>query len=90
MLELQLPDGYKRVKVSNGAVPGTSSQYMSTCHRVHVPQNVDIVFLEYAVNDEEMPMPHMNNQVGVPIVWLLTHIDMGTGRLVRCRLRRSQ
>ncbi len=64
VLELQLPDGYKRVKVSNGAVPGTSSQYMSTCHRVHVPQNVDIVFLEYAVNDEEMPMPHMNNQVG--------------------------
>lgn len=63
ILEAQLPGGPQRVRMNNGAVPGTSSAYMSTCHNVHVPANADIVILEYAVNDEEMPMPHMNNAV---------------------------
>ena len=37
-----MPGGANRVRVNNGAVPGTSSQYMSTCHNVHVPPPVGI------------------------------------------------
>ncbi|KAG2493704.1 hypothetical protein HYH03_008218 [Edaphochlamys debaryana] len=66
ILQAQLPNNIGRFKLNNGAVPGTSSQYMSTCHNVHVPHDADIVVLEYAVSDEEMPMPHMNNQVRRP------------------------
>ncbi|KXZ48764.1 hypothetical protein GPECTOR_25g348 [Gonium pectorale] len=66
ILEAQMPGGSARVKVHNGAVPGTSSQYMSACHNVHVPRDADIVFLEYAINDDEMPMPHMDNKVRRP------------------------
>lgn len=65
ILSGELPDGLnpQRLVMNNGAVPGTVSQYMSTCHNVHVPKEADIIFVEYAVNDEEMPLPHMNNQV---------------------------
>ncbi|GIM10433.1 hypothetical protein Vretimale_13985 [Volvox reticuliferus] len=70
VLDANLPDK-DRVKVHNGAVPGTSSQYMSSCHNAHVPREADIIFVEYAVNDEEMPMPHMNNQIRRPYERLL-------------------
>ncbi|EFJ42302.1 hypothetical protein VOLCADRAFT_107349 [Volvox carteri f. nagariensis] len=70
VLDANLPDK-SRVRVHNGAVPGTSSQYMSSCHNVHVPKEADIIFVEYAVNDDEMPMPHMNNQVRRPYEKLL-------------------
>ncbi|GLI61503.1 hypothetical protein VaNZ11_003832 [Volvox africanus] len=70
VLDANLPDK-DRVKVRNGAVPGTSSQYMSSCHNVHVPRDADVIFVEYAVNDEEMPMPHMNNQIRRPYERLL-------------------
>ncbi|KAG2488214.1 hypothetical protein HYH03_013208 [Edaphochlamys debaryana] len=64
ILHSLLPPGAKdRVNVVNGAMPGATSQYMSSCVSLHVPSNVDIVFVEYAVNDDEMPMPHMNNPV---------------------------
>ena len=64
ILKMDLPDGGSpRVVVHNGAVPGTVSQYMSVCHNLHVPKTVDIVFVDYACNDEEMPMPHYNNGV---------------------------
>ena len=32
---------------SNGAVAGTISSYMSVCHNIHIPKDVDIVFVEY-------------------------------------------
>ncbi|GLI61581.1 hypothetical protein VaNZ11_003996 [Volvox africanus] len=70
VLDANLPDK-DRVKVRNGAVPGTSSQYMSSCHNAHVPRDADVIFVEYAVNDEEMPMPHMNNQIRRPYERLL-------------------
>ncbi|GIL54431.1 hypothetical protein Vafri_9966 [Volvox africanus] len=70
VLDANLPDK-DRVKVHNGAVPGTSSQYMSSCHNVHVPREADIIFVEYAISDEEMPMPHMNNQIRRPYERLL-------------------
>ncbi|KAG2447186.1 hypothetical protein HYH02_007929 [Chlamydomonas schloesseri] len=74
ILEAQLPGGPQRVRMNNGAVPGTSSAYMSTCHNVHVPPNADIVILDYAVNDEEMPMPHMNNGVRRPFERLIRKV----------------
>lgn len=61
----------RRIKVANGAVPGTLSQYMSSCHGTHVPRDADIIFLEYAINDEEMPMPHMNNRMRRPFEKLI-------------------
>lgn len=60
--------------MANGAVPGTLSQYMSVCHSMHIPSNVDIVFLEYAINDEEMPMPHYNNLVRRPFEKLIRKV----------------
>ena len=32
---------------SNGAVAGTISSYMSVCHNIHIPKDVDVVFVEY-------------------------------------------
>ncbi|KAG2493702.1 hypothetical protein HYH03_008216 [Edaphochlamys debaryana] len=66
ILQALLPGGKERVNVVNGAMSGTTSQYMSTCVNLHVPATADIVIVEYAINDEEMPMPHMNNQVRRP------------------------
>ncbi|KAG2493701.1 hypothetical protein HYH03_008215 [Edaphochlamys debaryana] len=66
ILQALLPGGKERVNVVNGAMSGTTSQYMSTCVNLHVPATVDIVIVEYAINDEEMPMPHMNNKVRRP------------------------
>lgn len=80
VLHFSLPD-QDRVRVHNGAVPGTSSQYMSSCYNVHVPKEADIIVVEYAVNDEEMPMPHMNNQVWVAQGGLRTSGSGGEGPL---------
>ena len=49
--------------VHNGAVPGTTSSYMSLCTRVHVPEDADIVLVEYAVNDELEAKPLFDNPV---------------------------
>lgn len=35
----------------NSAVPGTPSSYMALCMKWHVPGTVDLVFLEYNIND---------------------------------------
>lgn len=35
----------------NGAVPATGSSYFAFCYMHHIPQDVDLVILEYAVND---------------------------------------
>ncbi|KAG2488702.1 hypothetical protein HYH03_012702 [Edaphochlamys debaryana] len=56
-------DSRWRVVVNNGGVPGTTSQYMSSCHNVHVPQRADVVILEYAINDGQVAYPVMNNEV---------------------------
>ncbi|GFR51316.1 hypothetical protein Agub_g13681 [Astrephomene gubernaculifera] len=39
----------------NGAVPGTQSGYMSSCMHHHLPPEVDVVLVEYAVNDSPAP-----------------------------------
>jgi hypothetical protein len=39
------------VNVHNGAIAGTVSQYMSVCLGSHVPSDVDLVVVEYAIND---------------------------------------
>ncbi|KAG2498444.1 hypothetical protein HYH03_003701 [Edaphochlamys debaryana] len=40
---------------TNGGVPGTLSAYMSSCMQTHIPENVDLVFVEYSVNDVAAP-----------------------------------
>jgi hypothetical protein len=50
-----------RVVVNNGAVPGTTSAFMCACFRRHVPEDADIVIVEYAVNDEARPFPAFAN-----------------------------
>ncbi|KAG1680790.1 hypothetical protein FOA52_008123 [Chlamydomonas sp. UWO 241] len=39
------------VKMFNGAVAGSTSEYMSVCTLMHVPRNASIVVLEYGHND---------------------------------------
>lgn len=34
---------------------------MCACFRRHVPDDADVVFIEYAVNDEELKQPAFNN-----------------------------
>jgi hypothetical protein len=43
--------GYGQIHLANGAVPGTISQYMATCVRVHVPDDADVILVEYAMNE---------------------------------------
>ena len=35
------------VQVHNGAVAGTTSEYMSLCNNLHIPHDSSIVILEY-------------------------------------------
>jgi hypothetical protein len=35
--------------------------YMCACFRRHVPQDADVIFLEYAVNDEHRKEPLFHN-----------------------------
>ncbi|KAG2493839.1 hypothetical protein HYH03_008056 [Edaphochlamys debaryana] len=39
----------------NGGVPGTTSAYMSSCVQHHIPEDVDLVLVEYSVNDDPDP-----------------------------------
>ncbi|GAX77809.1 hypothetical protein CEUSTIGMA_g5252.t1 [Chlamydomonas eustigma] len=55
--------GKEVVKGSNGAVGGTVSGYMSVCHNMHVPKDVDIVLVEYSVNDWHSPAPTFQNNI---------------------------
>eukprot|EP00873_Tetraselmis_striata_P001616 jgi/Tetstr1/421880/TSEL_012780.t1 len=38
----------------NGAFPGAPSSYMSLCVQEHIPRAAQIVFVEYAVNDDDL------------------------------------
>ena len=38
---------YSAFTGSIGAVPGVVSSYMSVCHNMHIPKDVDIVFVEF-------------------------------------------
>lgn len=67
-LELYLKQSYGQiagvnVTVNNGAVPGTTSAYMSACVNLHVPRDADIVIVEYSVNDEYMAFPPLDNPI---------------------------
>lgn len=42
-----------RLTVINAGAAGTSSSYMALCHSLRLPQNVDLVVLEYSKNDAE-------------------------------------
>ncbi len=50
MLRSSFPNAGK-VEVVNGAVPGTVSMFMSVCLKAHVPQDVDLVIVDYSAND---------------------------------------
>ncbi|GAX81637.1 hypothetical protein CEUSTIGMA_g9065.t1 [Chlamydomonas eustigma] len=52
-----LEDTYGKdiIEGSNGAVSGTLSAYMSVCLNMHITKDVDIVFVEYSVNDWHLP-----------------------------------
>lgn len=51
------------VTLHNGAVPGTTSHYMSGCVNLHVPEDSDIIFLDYAINDPAEKHPMFDNDV---------------------------
>jgi hypothetical protein len=51
MLSSSMPPSYGNVSIYNGAVAGTLSTFMSACVRNHLPEDVDLVLVEYAVND---------------------------------------
>lgn len=40
------------VSLINGAIPATGSDYYSTCFLEHIDPDVDIVFIELAINDQ--------------------------------------
>ncbi|KAG2489898.1 hypothetical protein HYH03_011700 [Edaphochlamys debaryana] len=46
----------------NGAVAGTSSGYMSACFHHHLPPEVDLVLVEYSVNDPPYPSQDMSRR----------------------------
>eukprot|EP00775_Hariotina_reticulata_P012114 gene12114-12253_t len=75
-LETYLKETYGRaahinITVNNGAVPGTTSQYMSGCINLHVPATADIVVVDYTVNDEVLVDINMNNPQRRPLERLL-------------------
>lgn len=75
-LETYLKETYGKVAnvnvtVNNGAVPGTTSAYMSGCVNLHVPADADIVVVEYTVNDDQLALPAMDNPVRRPYERLL-------------------
>lgn len=49
-----LADAYPwaNITIVNGATPATGSDYYSFCFPLHIPEDVDLVFVELAVNDE--------------------------------------
>eukprot|EP00873_Tetraselmis_striata_P010420 jgi/Tetstr1/430684/TSEL_020477.t1 len=44
----------QRPETVNGAFPGAPSSYMSLCVQEHIPRAAQIVFVEYAVNDDDL------------------------------------
>ncbi len=46
--DLSRLEGYGAVRISNGGAPASTSQYMSVCLRRFVPDDADVVFVEYA------------------------------------------
>jgi hypothetical protein len=46
--DLSRKQGYGAVQIANGGAPASTSQYMSVCLKRFVPENADIVFVEYA------------------------------------------
>lgn len=49
----------RKTRAPRGA--GTTSAFMCACFRRHVPDDADVVFIEYAVNDDEHKAPAFNN-----------------------------
>jgi len=45
------PGGQERLHFVKAGIPATASSYMASCHNVFVPAHADIVFVEYARND---------------------------------------
>ncbi len=48
MINTERQPGYGRAHVMNGAVGGTVSMFMSVCVKNHVPDDVDLVVVDYA------------------------------------------
>ncbi|KAJ4470801.1 hypothetical protein J3R30DRAFT_1122654 [Lentinula aciculospora] len=42
------------VELINGSVGATISEYMETCFREHIPEDVDLVIIELAINDQRL------------------------------------
>lgn len=46
------------IKKANGAISATKSYFFSLCHNKRLPPNVDVVFLEFAINDGNTAKNH--------------------------------
>lgn len=53
----------KDIPVINGAAPATGSDYYSFCFALHIPKDVDLVFIELGINDvgKEDDLHNMEN-----------------------------
>lgn len=54
LLQTWLNDFYipkEQLTVINGAAPATGSDYFSYCFSLHIPLDVDLVFIELGIND---------------------------------------
>ena len=45
----KFPNG--RHELINGAAPATGSSYFTYCHNKHIPNDLDIIFIEFSIND---------------------------------------
>lgn len=42
------------IEITNGAVGGTITTYLETCFTEHIDEDVDVVVIEMAINDERL------------------------------------
>jgi hypothetical protein len=68
---------------------GTTSAFMCACFRRHVPEDADIVFIEYAVNDDERREPLFNNSVRWAEVTAPVYGSTTRGRELQQRMARK-
>ncbi|KIK64252.1 hypothetical protein GYMLUDRAFT_241433 [Collybiopsis luxurians FD-317 M1] len=59
------------VELINGSVGATTSEYMETCLLEHIPEDVDLVFIELAINDRRFESLAVAYENLIRAVWEL-------------------